>query len=806
MKASGKHPHPGPCAYSLILTLILALKAENMPYPLPTSLETEFFQHRPSAAMNPPQYGTSSTNRSVQVDFADPSRTEIRVALTSHKDPFDVRRLTLTPNEPTIIGRASRSETKNLQPSPDNALFDCPVVSRTHAELRASPWEVFKDQVSITDKGSRHGTRINGKMLDPDVPWSLRPGDLIQFGDKVQRDMGMLRTCRPSQPCSQANCRDAETHEGILFAFDRIPSDTQASNTLTASHSARTYHVPDPSDDEDSDPPSDDEAMSIASDNAEDLSSAKTTPEQAKAKLGSQQQPIQLDSLPGPSSRHAIPIEDDDDDDFDMVQVISSNRAPKYSAVEVVQDSVVKDADVLAPESLRRCEPRTVSIESEEEECVHVNNTGLTGLLNGEGYEASEPDEDYENSEASDELDYPQDDDDDAHDEDRDSLIDPADDVQDRYEDNASDRSSEVDPMSPSEDELDDEEPAFQSYNRQPSPELESPTFAMEAPATTAAPIYSMPSVAKVAAWSPQRTASQPQYDPVRGSQPPKPFTVGAEQAAGIQPQSSHTYVTAHFLPYIGTDIVHVIDRNCRNRWDVPPPPPMFPYASYPATSSFCSPYPYQFAADEAESWQDHPTSRLQSILDAPTYQHWGANYGVWADRQAASSNFYTARDPRPYAPKAPEPQASSQTAAPKPFVSLNGKIGISDIVEGTATGEQLEPMQSPRSPKPATQSTIGSKRKAAEISGNTDVDLSRLLVDKPAITEVPISGVTTSKATEAPTESQASPAKARKTTDTAARVATETAKFAGAAAVGTVGTIAFLCSPLAERLIQWLS
>jgi len=116
----------------------------------------------------------------------------IAVTLTSVSDPSDSRHLIMNSGERVTIGRASKSEAKNLQAQSDNALFDCPVVSRQHAELKVHPFRTYEQQVTITDRESMHGTSVNGKRLTPYMPFSLKTGDHIKFGDKVTRGSGTI--------------------------------------------------------------------------------------------------------------------------------------------------------------------------------------------------------------------------------------------------------------------------------------------------------------------------------------------------------------------------------------------------------------------------------------------------------------------------------------------------------------------------------------------------------------------------------------------------------------------------------------
>ncbi|KAI7104858.1 hypothetical protein KC352_g37218, partial [Hortaea werneckii] len=125
----------------------------------------------------------------MHTDPASPSSTSlppssatrrVPVTLTPSADPSDLRHLSLV--DRFIIGRASRSEVKNLQASPTNALFDCPVVSRAHAVIDFHPRREYDEQVTITDLKSMHGTAVNGQRLLSHAPHILRSGDTIKLG------------------------------------------------------------------------------------------------------------------------------------------------------------------------------------------------------------------------------------------------------------------------------------------------------------------------------------------------------------------------------------------------------------------------------------------------------------------------------------------------------------------------------------------------------------------------------------------------------------------------------------------------
>ncbi|KAI7283013.1 hypothetical protein KC345_g3144 [Hortaea werneckii] len=185
------------------------------------------------------------------------ARRDIPVILTPSADSSDLRHLSLA--DRIIIGRASRSEIKNLQASPTNALFDCPVVSRAHAVIDFHPRREYEEQVTITDLKSMHGTAVNGQRLLSNAPHILRSGDTIKLGDRV--------------------VRGPDHHDGIQITFRRQP--------LPPLLGAGTYAVPM---DESA---SDAESTFSEQDN---FSSAQTTPEQDKFRFGSQLHSFDMDA------------------------------------------------------------------------------------------------------------------------------------------------------------------------------------------------------------------------------------------------------------------------------------------------------------------------------------------------------------------------------------------------------------------------------------------------------------------------------------------------------------------------------
>ncbi|MBM4105667.1 MAG: FHA domain-containing protein [Phycisphaerae bacterium] len=102
---------------------------------------------------------------------AMPSATTPELQLISRVGPSSVRR-TLVPPGPHRIGR---------RPEHSLPLGDDPSISRDHAELEFRP-DDGGGRWTITDLGSRHGTRVNGLRVPSQRPVPLSPGDLVGIG------------------------------------------------------------------------------------------------------------------------------------------------------------------------------------------------------------------------------------------------------------------------------------------------------------------------------------------------------------------------------------------------------------------------------------------------------------------------------------------------------------------------------------------------------------------------------------------------------------------------------------------------
>ncbi|KAG5964691.1 hypothetical protein E4U58_003104 [Claviceps cyperi] len=107
-------------------------------------------------------------------------------------DGFFDRRILLTNIDPEItIGRSTKRDLQ-LTAKSHNACFDCPVMSRKHAKLQFWP---FNRSISIYDIGSLHGTHVNNCRIAPYESHRLTSGDVLKFGDAVQKGHDTFPAC-----------------------------------------------------------------------------------------------------------------------------------------------------------------------------------------------------------------------------------------------------------------------------------------------------------------------------------------------------------------------------------------------------------------------------------------------------------------------------------------------------------------------------------------------------------------------------------------------------------------------------------
>lgn len=271
-----------------------------------------------------------------QADIHLPAVTVTVTLRSTRPTTLATRKLFLRPDEPVNVGRSSRSEAKNLSATAENALFDCPVVSRQHAELelRVNKWTEEKHHVYIKDTSSMHGTSVNGQKLQPLKPFQLQKGDIIRLGESVNRADS---ECCYLGPFSSSTKTSADNYDGVTLSLDSISTATKKDTTQVKS-SQPGISVPSDSesdfDDDDND-----------SDGGADLhpSSAHTTPDQLTAKSE-----LKSSMKTGSSPSNGIMVEDEDDE-----EPVTISKRRTYSRQAVIPDTYADDsataADIFAP-------------------------------------------------------------------------------------------------------------------------------------------------------------------------------------------------------------------------------------------------------------------------------------------------------------------------------------------------------------------------------------------------------------------------------------------------------------------------
>jgi pSer/pThr/pTyr-binding forkhead associated (FHA) protein len=160
------------------------------------------------------------------------------------------RRLTLTRQKPLIsIGRASKVPAKGFTAAVNNAWFESPVMSRSHAEIFAD-FDANPKAVFVRDAGSLHGTYRRGcrgteaeVRLEQDQQVQLESGDVLRFG------IDIFRSKETFPPCSVDYVVEDRMDSQLN---DSTPMDVEDSTSDQAITSARSFSVPDDVDDDSS--------------------------------------------------------------------------------------------------------------------------------------------------------------------------------------------------------------------------------------------------------------------------------------------------------------------------------------------------------------------------------------------------------------------------------------------------------------------------------------------------------------------------------------------------------------------------
>jgi hypothetical protein len=300
---------------------------------MPPFLLQPFFAHpdRHNTNMAPPNYHPECEYLPpypLSQSKADTLSPAVTVTLRSIRpSAHQTRNIILRPDQPVNIGRSSRSQAKNLSAKTDNALFDCPVISRRHAELElnVNKWTQEKHLVYIKDTGSMHGTSVNGQKLQPTRPFQLQEGDIIRLGDSVNRADSEHSDIQPSFTFTNPFL---DNYDGVTVTLECV-STANKKSYAQVKNSNQGYSAPVDSESE----PECDEEEPCYGEAELHRSSAHTTPDQAN---------VQSSSKIGSSTSNVITLEDDEDDEPIPMY---NRRATEHSIV--VPETFADDADMI---------------------------------------------------------------------------------------------------------------------------------------------------------------------------------------------------------------------------------------------------------------------------------------------------------------------------------------------------------------------------------------------------------------------------------------------------------------------------
>jgi hypothetical protein len=694
-----------------------------------------------------------------------------------------------------------------------------------------------------------HGTKVNHKPLEKGRYMALRNGDVIQFGEKVTRGDGMQQAhCCSSEVCQHADVSETDTHDAITVTFHRVADED--SHTLGHSQlkSGITFEVPVASEDGDSDGPNYDEIDIISDDEDEpqNSSSAKTTPEQSKLQIGSQENPIELESVrtgvidltneedarpshpidnlssrPSGRAEGSAPISLDGllpprTEKPDRIRIFDSNK--------IVEDFVDKDNSfyesyqprILA--DLAKKSSHNTTMANGNNPSVHqLGLSGVLGTNDEDGSSSFSSDSDV--SEVPEAFDA----EDEGNESNEEDLIDDEDEDEIHEDEDDFDADSLYDP--------DTYDP-----RKEPSPELGSDTgfIGTSSPAPEklssstgfeSGPKHVSPQQLSTSQPSPlNRPAFEAPFDPIR------PAT-HSFQHAGLGPWNTGSFFHDFRAPppasFIRSPPAHFRNASALGFLPPPPPPPApsaFPIPPPPAPSS--RPYFGPYGMNGPHSIPPRPQAPPPpppSAFDFNAYRPSRLPYGGAPPKGSPFSHGFSH--------VGQQAMSESKLESQKLNEGDKKKISIGELIEdeNMVFPEDWVSMKG----SPAT----GTKRKADEISGGNDKQVqdadslfALTFANRPADDAIQVPAAVNPGAIQpAITEALADPSPRRRRVSAEDDVSTavdgdtaETkepqaarpsgsaagafAKMAGSAVLGGVATMAFLCSPLAEKALEYLA
>ncbi|KAH0292851.1 hypothetical protein M436DRAFT_78416 [Aureobasidium namibiae CBS 147.97] len=322
-----------------------------------------------------------------------PTRVTVSLSIISPEGASSTgpstRNLIIPKQGSVLIGRASTSPTKDRRPAPDNALFTCPVMSRTHAKISAP--DGLDGPIYLEDTGSMHGVYVNGRRI---TRTPIFEKDIIAFGNKVTRAEGEYLSSSQAFNFSEYPFLTPfpAIHDGVSLTVGEIVRDGAVlSNTIDLTQNAPpalcykpvpqpSYRVPDYESDSSKEnstnttfakptpvPFIDLESVSSPAPSHEDLDQSEDEDYEGLYHNGFGSE----SELGSDHEGHDYPEDEDDFDDDEQSYSGSDCSGSPYSAVAYEEDDTQKD------EASFEVDEPLESHEDTQTAPVHVNDAEL---------------------------------------------------------------------------------------------------------------------------------------------------------------------------------------------------------------------------------------------------------------------------------------------------------------------------------------------------------------------------------------------------------------------------------------------
>lgn len=277
-----------------------------------------------------------------------PAAVEVTLRSVDQLDEFDERRIVVGPNASISVGRSSKNTSKRLMAGPNNLYFDSPVISREHAIVSANA-ALGIPTVYLTDKGSMHGTKVNGSFIERNREHRLHNGDTLQFGVDVVRDQGKDREFHSTPHiCPLQGCV-LTAHSTETFIAKQYKFSSRVASADPNPLFPRGVSVPD-------------DVSSDEEDDIEDEASMRSSPNPHN--YGSQTNPVNVDDFG--DSQDVIHLQDEEDPFSPLASIQPSNGVIVEQKMEI-HTTAITDSQEAARNSPPRSMASPLSLANEDD-------------------------------------------------------------------------------------------------------------------------------------------------------------------------------------------------------------------------------------------------------------------------------------------------------------------------------------------------------------------------------------------------------------------------------------------------------